>query len=269
MQQSNITSFKELSQFTSLRDFNNSIEQWMVDHKATFTPSERIALRRLIRFCSKIYGVCNARINTLLEAIKDKDCPVGVSRSTFKRMLTKARRIGLLVVQETVRKDNSQSSNLYIFQPYQSNEPPRTECEQSKDAMVKEKVDPQLNHRITTKLFKATKINTSRTYNADPHQDIIPDWMMNKNPQLVSLASSYFKSSEIKELIVSYMSVAKYSKLTSDELVELSVDALKQTIYRIKSRKKISNVFAYYTGTFKRKEKGYRLRQLWEGLWEC
>ncbi len=267
MQQSNISSFKQFSNFTSLKSFNNSIEQWMIDHKSTFTPSERIALRRLVRFCSKVYGVCNARINTILEAIKDKDCPVGVSRSTFKRMLTKARRIGLIAVQETVRMNNSQSSNLYIFQPYQSNEPPRTECEQSEDAMVKEKVDPQLNHRITTKLFKANKINNNiRTYNADSHQDIIPDWLYNKNPQLVSLASNYFNLSGIKELVVAYMSVSNKSKLTSGELISLSVDALKQTIYRIKSRKKINNVYAYYTGTLWRKEKGYRLRQLWYGL---
>lgn len=267
MQQSNISSFKEFSQFTSLRDFNNHIEQWMIDHKSTFTPSERIALRRLIRFSAKIYGVCNARINTLLEAIKDKDCPVGVSRSTFKRMLCKARRIGLIAVQETVRMNNSQSSNLYIFQPYQSNEPPRTECEQSEDAMVKEKVDPQLNHLETTNLSKASKINNNiRTYTENSHHDIIPDWLINKNPQLVSSASNYFKSSEIKELIVAYMSVSRNSKLTSEELVDLSVDALKQTVYRIKSRKQINNVYAYYFGTLKRKEKGYRLRQLWDGL---
>src|SRR5690606_41192135 len=76
-----IRKFKKYSQFKSLKDFNNNMEQWLVDHKKLFTPSELIALKRLIRFSAKVHGIANAKINTLLDAIKEKDTNgYGVSR---------------------------------------------------------------------------------------------------------------------------------------------------------------------------------------------
>lgn len=42
MQLCNIKSFKYLSQFMDIRDFNNQIEQWMVDVKSKFTKSELV-----------------------------------------------------------------------------------------------------------------------------------------------------------------------------------------------------------------------------------
>ena len=68
----NIKNFKEYSQFESLKDFNNNIEQWMFEYKKHFTESELIALKRLIRYSAKIPGVCTARINTIIEATNKK-----------------------------------------------------------------------------------------------------------------------------------------------------------------------------------------------------
>ncbi|MBE2939089.1 hypothetical protein, partial [Anoxybacillus flavithermus] len=117
MKAGNIEQFKHLSQFRDLKDFNNNIEQWMIDLKSKFTKSELIALKRLIRFSAKVAGVCNAKIATIVSATHELD-GVGISRSTFKRMVTKAKAFGLLTVYETERKNGSQSSNLYVFNRY-------------------------------------------------------------------------------------------------------------------------------------------------------
>ncbi|MBA2876883.1 hypothetical protein [Thermaerobacillus caldiproteolyticus] len=37
MRSGNIEQFKHLSQFRDLKDFNNNIEQWMIDLKSKFT----------------------------------------------------------------------------------------------------------------------------------------------------------------------------------------------------------------------------------------
>lgn len=265
MQQNNIKSFQSFSNFKDIRSFNNSIEQWMVDHKSTFSPSERIALKRLIRFSCKCFGICNARINTILEAIKEKDCSVGVSRSTFKRMLSKAKQIGLLVVKETVRQNHSQSSNLYIFQPYATNEPPQTKREQVEVPTEQEIIVGQLNHPKTSLISKTGNL-IKRTYNGDQQPDIIPDWLTNKNHELVSTASIYFQKQEIKEFVIAYMSVSKSSKLPQNELISYSVDALKQTVYKIKN-KRVRNKYAYFTGVLRRKVKSARIKQLWNLCW--
>ncbi|MFC6603860.1 hypothetical protein ACFQDF_23910 [Ectobacillus funiculus] len=117
MKSGNIEQFQNLSQFVDVQDFNNNIEQWMTDVKEKFSKSELIALKRLIRFCAKVTGVSNAKIGTITAATyKDGH---GISRSTFKRMILKAKIFGMLIVHETERKNGSQSSNLYVFQRYE------------------------------------------------------------------------------------------------------------------------------------------------------
>src|SRR5699024_6428481 len=114
MKSGNINNFSYLSQFDNIKDFNNNIEQWMLDIKDKFTKSELVALKRLIRFSAKVSGVCNAKIGTIVSATHEKD-GAGISRSTFKRMIIKAKNLGLISVHETVRKNGSKSSNVYAF----------------------------------------------------------------------------------------------------------------------------------------------------------
>ncbi|MEC1786057.1 hypothetical protein [Schinkia azotoformans] len=135
LKQANIQQFKEYSQFTSLKDFNNQMEQWFVDLKSKFSKGETIAIKHLIRFSASVFGVSNAKIGTILKAIHEKLGENAISRSTFKRAILKAKEHGLLTVHEGVRKNGSQSSNLYCFNRYPvkvfsistENEPPEAE----------------------------------------------------------------------------------------------------------------------------------------------
>jgi hypothetical protein len=106
---------KPCSQFTNLKDFQSHLEIVLLEYRGTFSKGELIGLRQLARFSANIPGVCNAKIGTILEAIHDEYYNNGISRSTFKRMTLKAKKLGLLSIYETKRKDGSQSSNIYIF----------------------------------------------------------------------------------------------------------------------------------------------------------
>lgn len=114
-----IEKFKSLSQFKNLKDFNNNIEQWLVDFKSSFTKSELIALKRLIRYCAKFFGVSNAKIQTLVSATNKMNDMGGISRSTFERMLRKAKQFGILQVVNTVKSNGKgKGHNVYVFQRY-------------------------------------------------------------------------------------------------------------------------------------------------------
>ncbi|OMC81833.1 hypothetical protein BK128_21425 [Viridibacillus sp. FSL H7-0596] len=113
------TEFKSYSNFKNLKDFNNHIEMWMTEIKDKFTATELIAIKRLIRFSAKVAGVCNAGMKKIVAATKLKDVPDhGVSLSSLRRAIKKANDIGLLEIKNTIRKDNSQSTNLYIFNAF-------------------------------------------------------------------------------------------------------------------------------------------------------
>ncbi|WP_026565782.1 hypothetical protein [Bacillus sp. UNC41MFS5] len=87
----NIEGFEQFSQFSSLKEMNTHIEIWLAVHKHDFSKGELVGLKRLVRFSAKIPGVCNAKIGTVLKAIHEEYKLNGISRSTFKRMILKAK----------------------------------------------------------------------------------------------------------------------------------------------------------------------------------
>src|SRR5699024_3160608 len=109
-----ITHFKHLSNFTTLKNFNNHIEMHLCDFKQHFTKKELIILKRLIRYSAKVYGVSNVSIRRLIKAVERYDNTT-VSPATFHRMKRKAVKFGMLEIHQSKRNDNSQSSNIYVF----------------------------------------------------------------------------------------------------------------------------------------------------------
>lgn len=115
MKSGHINQYRNLSQFKNLKDFNNNIEQWMLDIKSEFTKGELIGLKRLIRYSAKLPGVCNTKIQTLVSACSDMG---GISRRTFERMLSKAKTLGILKVVNTFKENGKQGHNVYVFNQY-------------------------------------------------------------------------------------------------------------------------------------------------------
>jgi hypothetical protein len=99
---------------------------WLLEHKQDFTKGELVGLKRPVRFAAKIPGVCNAKIGTILKAINQEYHDNVISHSTFKRMVQKAKEMGIITVSETERKNGSQSSNLYVFNRFPKMNHPNT-----------------------------------------------------------------------------------------------------------------------------------------------
>jgi hypothetical protein len=229
-----VEEFVEFSQFDSLKEFNVHFEQWMVEHKATFSKGELVALKRLVRYSAKIPGVCNAKIGTLLKAIHDEYSGNGISRSTFKRMTLKAKELGILTVYETGRKNGSQTANLYVFNRFPASEPPKAQ---------------KMNHPETTNLSE-TKNNDIKKRNEKPFT-LDHTFTSDRVPKpFVQLVKYFFGDPKVIEEYWKMVQIAAYKNTCEedqDQVLEVGIQAFRQLIRKLKSMK-IRNPFAYFYG---------------------
>ncbi|MEI3611792.1 hypothetical protein [Pseudogracilibacillus sp. SO30301A] len=165
-----VSQFKHLSQFNSLQNFNNNIEMHLADHKKQFTKKELIILKRLIRYSAKVPGVSNVSIRRLIQAVEQHDNTT-VSEATFHRMKRKAVKLGLLTIHATNRTDNSQSSNLYVFNAYSTskvtndstkNDIPCNDIKQQGTAVEQQSRKSKMTSLEADKNYKTNIINNSR-----------------------------------------------------------------------------------------------------------
>lgn len=236
MKSGNINQFKHLSQFDSIKDFNSSIEQWMVDYKSEFTKSEMIAFNRLKRYAAKVYGVSNVSINKLSAVSKELD-QGGISRSTFKRMLKKAKQFGIITVYETERNNGSKSTNVYVFNRYTQSEPCPKEEIVEESPVQQQFIDEQLNHPKTHQISKTNNIITKRS-------------ILNVPDQFAEYLSAYFTGKEIVEMWKCIKHATKYLNhydLTAK--VILGVNAMRNMRQQLKEGYRVKkSMFSLYWG---------------------
>ncbi|WP_257131952.1 hypothetical protein [Bacillus pseudomycoides] len=255
MKAGSIADFKHLSQFGDIKDFNNNIEQWLVDIKKEFTKGELVALKRLIRYACKFAGVSNAKIQTIISATHEGS--IGISRSTFERMLRKAKKLGLIVVHNT-KRGNFQGHNVYVFQCYQS----KIDIKEQNDVVKKVKIDvpnktnnpSETNNQNINKRNKAVFIN-NRKENVK-HTELNAEFVSERVPSaFTNLVKCFFDNAGIiEELYKMYaISVNKLKPVYEDsELLHEGLEAFKQTIRSMKLGK-VRNMYAYYYGTLQKK----------------
>ena len=109
------------SQFSSLQEFDDYIQKWVKAGPIEFTKGEFICFQQLLQSSLQIPGVCYKKIATFLDDIQENQ-GINLSRDTFKRMLRKAKARGILMVYTTVRENDSEASNLYVFNPFYEEE---------------------------------------------------------------------------------------------------------------------------------------------------
>ncbi|MEH7339204.1 hypothetical protein V7179_11575, partial [Priestia megaterium] len=154
-----IEEYKEFSQFKSIKEFNTSMEMFLVEHKKDFTKSELVGLKRLVRYAAKFHGVANAKVATILKAINEKLQGFGISRRTFERMLNKAVSLGILTVKNTIKAKGGKGHNVYVFNKFVvSKNEKMTHCKNDENTTVS-KNEPSSNEAETSILFKTNNHN--------------------------------------------------------------------------------------------------------------
>jgi hypothetical protein len=272
----NIKTFEQYSPFSTLKEFNNHIEMWMVEYKKEFTKAELVGLKRLVRFSAKFPGVCNAKIGTMLKSIHEEYHNNGISRSSFKRMIGKAKKVGILTVHETERKNGSQSSNLYIFNRFPTNEPPTSEKlnhhktsnpSKTKNKIIKKrKTNELVNTFLDTTVSDATKdIATSdgeqQVAGTNEKTTVIAEldhtFTSEKVPQaFCRLVKCFFDDAKTIEEYWKMTQIAAYRNNRENEkekVLGIAIHSFKQMINKLKSTNAVKNPIAYFYGILNKK----------------
>ncbi|CAM3924105.1 hypothetical protein [Mesobacillus zeae] len=262
-----IKRFEEYSQFATLGEFNNHMEMWMSEYKNEFTKGELVGLKRLVRFAAKIPGVCNAKIGTVLKAIHEEYQDMGISRSTFKRMIIKANNLGIFTVHETERKNGSQSSNLYVFNRFPHHEPPKEEkLNHHNKTIIPSKTNIKKNNK-REEMPPAVTINTdsaTHTENAPEDHLFVSDRVPTAFVELVKYFYPHAKSIEEFWRMSTIAAYRNNREKETETLLSVSLDSFKQLVRKLKSKAKAKNPIAYYTGILNKKFQEMYFEELYE-----
>ncbi|MCY8938086.1 hypothetical protein [Peribacillus frigoritolerans] len=248
-----IEKYAEYSQFDSLKSFNNTIEMFLADHKKDFTKGELVAFKRLVRFSAKYVGVANAKIGTLLKAINEKLNGFGISRSTFERMLRKAKDLGILSIQNTVKSKGGKGHNVYVFNTFDAlQEKKMTYCDNHETPTGPK--DEEANFEgETINLFKTNNIKTLKTRKQVPLDSTYTASYVPK--EFVQAVRPFFDHAHVIEDFWKsvYLDTKNISDIVEpDTITYTAIDAFKQAVRGYKLGKVKTNLVRYFTGTFKK-----------------
>ncbi|WP_342046013.1 hypothetical protein [Bacillus sp. OTU530] len=267
MKPGHIEQFEEFSQFRDLKNFNDHIEMWMTDIKTEFTKSELVALKRLIRFCAKVAGVCNAKIQTIVAATHKDD--VGISRSSFERMLRKAKKCGMVTIHNTFLK-GKQTHNVYVFQPYPVKENPHSI---HSDVQNAEKIEGA----ETRHLSKTNNQNINKRKEDVPvhnksgnleHAELNAEFVSDRVPkQFVDLAKCFWNNAKTIESLWQRVEVCAYKNAYEHDIdvkVDTGIQSLKQMVRGLKINAIRGDYKGYFYGIMQKKFEERYFEDIWE-----
>ncbi|OXS80150.1 hypothetical protein [Domibacillus enclensis] len=249
MQSGHISNFKHLSQFSSLKEFNNNIEAFLAVHKNDFTRSELYCFKALTRFAVKVKGISNISINKLLKAISEQF--KSVSESTFHRMKRKSIRLGILAVHSTKRSNGSQSSNIWVFNKWLN---VKNDIPQVNTDKVSMAINQGLDENGFDIPFKASKPSkTNNQLNNTYHTESLNFYGQFKNFLHSTIGDNQKLISKLYGVYLGQTRLLfKHEVFDKQTLENVGYDALKTAVMATKSRK-IKNLAGFFNGVLDRK----------------
>lgn len=248
-----IENFKEFSKFSSIKEFNTTIEMFLAEHKEDFTKGELVAFKRLVRFSAKYAGVANAKIGTLVKVINEKLNGFGISRSTFERMLRKAKELGILSIENTAKSKGGKGHNVYIFNTIDVLKKRKlTYCENHENP-CESKSEGVFSEGETSILLETSNTKTLNIRKEVPLDSTFTASYVPK--EFVQAVKPFFDHAAMIEDF--WKSVFLDTKAISDivqqeTITYTAINAFKQAIRSYKQGKVKTNLVRYFTGTFKR-----------------
>lgn len=250
-----IEKFKHFSHFESIKQFNNTIEMFLAEHKKQFTKGELIALKRLIRYSAKYFGVANARIGTLLKAINQAANGFGVSRSTFERMLRKAKALGILAVRNTKRKSGGKGPNVYVFNPIDASKSEQlTYCKDgriTRHGLLKRRKTMTETGSFKTSMLLFLNVHKRRVMDYTYVSDYVPREFVRVVKNIADSAKmieGFWRVVEINAATVEHT-------LDRNEMTLIAISSAKQVFRRLQQKKNqpLNNPIGYFTAILKKK----------------
>jgi uncharacterized protein YoxC len=251
MKSGNIQQFAHLSQFKSVKEFNESTRRALQLYNHHFTKGEKKGLLTLIQYSAKIPGVCNARICQLVQAThKGQE---GISRTTFERLLRKGKSLGLFSVHRTTRsKKGGTSHNVFVFHRFDVADPQQLKERQTaqKQATPSGQVTKNATETKVHKTNKNIKDQNLRKETLDSLDfTFVPPYVPTA---FVKAVKPFFK--QARDICTFWdRAVMAYRPIGFTESIEtflpMIIQAFKHTVYRYKQNRIKTSFIQYYYGT--------------------
>ncbi|OIJ14271.1 hypothetical protein BKP37_08835 [Anaerobacillus alkalilacustris] len=248
MKPGNIKQFSHLREFTTLQQFNETMKQTLSQYGDQFTKGELIAFTILTRFSVKEIGICNARICKLVEAAQTEKG--GVSRSTFERMLKKAKQLGILSIHHTTREKGGYSHNVYVFHRFDGTLSEKLTERQTTKKSTTPTPPPEKIRAETSKLENKIKDKDLRPITLDTlDHTFVPSYVPTSFTKTVK--PFFNRAKQICELWDRVLIAYRQMKFTEaiESLLPIITEAFKETVYKFKQNKIQKSFTAYFYGT--------------------
>ncbi|WP_100374118.1 hypothetical protein [Bacillus sp. FJAT-45037] len=240
-----IEQFTHLKRFSTLEEFNRAVKMHIQLHGDAFTRAERVAFDRLMRFSVKHLGLCNARIGVMVKATHDEK--VGISRSTFMRMLKKAQTLGIITISHTIRKQGGYSHSVYVVLPFGTLQEEKLKQRQKLDNAAASSLSPQDFDP------KAIKHKANKNHKDLSHTSSIPSDHPNIPSPFVQATRPFHSVAPNFCQRLWYSAMSAYKQLNVRESIETYlkeiIQAFKITMQKYKTNQIEKSLFQYFYGT--------------------
>lgn len=180
-------------------------------------------------------GICNAKIQTIVAATHNDT--IGISRSTFERMLRKAKTLGLIEIHNTSKR-GYQAHNVYVFTSYLT-----------KGVVQSENIDVPIkanNPSESINLLNNKRIG-DRVNTLDNIDSLDHTYVSSKVPKrFVQLVKCFFDDATVIEEYYRMYRISTHwlTGYDSDDLLDIGLDSFKQMIRTLKRNKVRKNPYA-------------------------
>ena len=281
--------YNKYSKFKTIEDFNNDFNKAMYYYKDKFTKSEYIALKKLSKFAfseksPNTIGIAWSKGQIVVAAThKERKCEnetFGISRSTFDRMLRKAKKLNLIRVINQFHKNRKQKHNLYVFNRFEELTPEKFEIVSENNTI---EVSKTINKPITLllELPKLKELNNTYQQAENVGVDKVGDKDVKgvKEPEpktdyqrVTKKISGLFKDKSMTYRIYGVW-LAQSKKTPNKPPIKLALEALHILIAEIKRRvacemKPLRNPVGFFSGILKNLLDEYYEKRFEEGFFE-
>ncbi|OIJ12623.1 hypothetical protein BKP35_10575 [Anaerobacillus arseniciselenatis] len=249
MKSGNIQQYAHFSEFDNVQQFNETIKHFLHKNSTQFTKSELVAFYTLTRFSVKKIGVCNARICKLVEATQSSQG--GVSRSTFERMLRKAKKLGIITVHHTTREKGGISHNVYVFHKIDGanhkklTDRHKPQKQEPSTVPIIKKAEETI--KIENKNIKEKHLRPINIESLD--HTYVPSYV--PEPFIKAVRPFFDRAKQICELWDRVLIAYRSMKFTApvEHFLPTIIQAFKETVYKYKQGKVKTGFVPYFYGT--------------------
>jgi DNA-binding Lrp family transcriptional regulator len=219
--------YKNLSTFQSIKELNKTVRQYKENFADKLKGNSLKVLEQLHKYSAKYTGVSFRSKGNIAETLN-------ISRRTVIRVCQLLEQLGIIKQHEMKRsKDMQQTSNCIVILPIVTQDKPEIEEEchtKTKPFSLKQNIIKERNEPLNC------------------------DFVSNKVPKPFTQYVQYFyNNAQTVEELFSVVSIqTRYLfYYTTEQRIELGLNAFKQMVRNIKLGKRVKNIFGYYFGIVK------------------